>query len=70
MNIGVSTLHQHPLNAEERIRGDRLQPKETFLNSDVFDAPSGKWLPILHALVGTPVPENAKAIYIRPAELQ
>jgi len=58
--------YHHPRFDEDVVLGRRLGPGELRKTGDVYDSISG-WQSISGKAVGTPVPENAEMIFIRPA---
>jgi hypothetical protein len=64
----MNTTHTHPLNAEERIFGRTLQPKEIIRQGDIYNCANGKWQPVAAWDIGNMTRAHPERIYIRPVK--
>lgn len=62
----MDTVHEHPLNRDETIVGQRVQPKQRLEQGDNLAHPSGKWLKIRLEDIGRIASEFPSVIFIRP----
>lgn len=62
-----NTVHEHPMDRRETVFGRRLGPEENAEESDVYNATSGKWLPVPSIRAGESLGRFPGLIIIRPA---
>ena len=66
--MDIARVHLHSLDARRTIFGRALQPGEMFKKGDMYDSMTGGWEPVPGRLLGTPVEQDDKVVFIRPAE--